>query len=124
MTAAPDFGALLKAAIAASGKTTGGSTSKSSVSSVSTGVVFTPAEANSAVQSVYQQLLGRNASGNDYAKAYSIAMAQSKDTSTYGRQQAIMNEVMASPEYKARQDNKYLDAIYNAISADVRRTRQ
>jgi hypothetical protein len=88
------------------------------------GAVFTPAEGDRAVQTVYQQLLGRNASGNDYAKAYSIAMSQSKDTSIYGRQQAVMNAVMQSPEFQTRQDNKYLDAIYNAIAADVRRTRQ
>jgi hypothetical protein len=88
------------------------------------GAVFTPAEADYVVQTVYQQLLGRNAGGNDYAKAYSIAMNQSNDSSIYARQQAVTNAIMASPEYQAREDNKYLDAIYNAVAADVRKVRQ
>jgi hypothetical protein len=88
------------------------------------GAVFTPAEGDYVVQTVYQQLLGRNAGGNDYAKAYSIAMNQSNDSSIYARQQAVTNAIMASPEYQAREDNKYLDAIYNAIAADVRKVRQ
>jgi hypothetical protein len=88
------------------------------------GAIFTPAEGNYVVQTVFQQLLGKNATGNDYAKAYSIAMAQSSDSSIYARQQAVTNAVMQSPEYAAREDNKYLDAIYNEVAADVRRTRQ
>jgi hypothetical protein len=88
------------------------------------GAVFTPAEGNYVVQTVYQQIFGRNATGNDYAKAYSIAMGQSSDTSIYARQQAVIDAIQKSPEYQAQQDNKYLDAIYNAVAADVRRVRQ
>lgn len=88
------------------------------------GAVFTPAEGNYVVQTVYQQLLGRNATGNDYAKAYSIAMAQSQDSSIYARQQAVQDALVNSPEYQAREDNKYLDAIYNEVAADVRKVRQ
>jgi hypothetical protein len=88
------------------------------------GAVFTPAEADYVVQTVYQQLLGRNAAGNDYAKAYAIAMNQSSDSSIYARQQAVTNAIMNSPEFQAREDNKYLDAIYNAVAADVRKVRQ
>jgi hypothetical protein len=87
------------------------------------GAIFTPAEADYVVQTVYQQLLGRNATGNDYAKAYSIAMAQSSDSSIYARQQAVQNALMATPEYAAREDNKYLDAIYNEVAADARKVR-
>jgi len=86
-----------------------------------TGPVFTKQEADYAVQSVYQQLLGRNATGNDYSKAVNLIMSQSQDTSTAARQQALTNSIMKSPEYKIKQDNKYLDVIYQAVSADVRK---
>jgi len=86
----------------------------------STGPVFTKQEADFAVQSVYQQLLGRNATGNDYSKAINLIMNQNQDTSTAARQQALTNSLMQSPEYKIKQDNKYLDVIYQAVSADVR----
>ena len=52
-----------------------------------TGPVFTKQEADYAVQSVYQQMLGRNATGNDYSKAVNLIMAQSQDTSTAARHQ-------------------------------------
>jgi hypothetical protein len=85
-----------------------------------TGPVFTKQEADFAVQSVYQQLLGRNATGNDYSKAINLVMNQSQDTSIAARQQALTNSLMQSPEYKIKQDNKYLDVIYQAVAADVR----
>lgn len=85
------------------------------------GAVFTKQEADYAVQSVYQQMLGRNATGNDYSKAINMIMGQSQDTSIAGRQQALTNAIMQSPEYKIKQDNKYLDVIYQAVSADVRK---
>lgn len=84
------------------------------------GAVFTKQEADYAVQTIYQQMLGRNATGNDYSKAINLVMNQSQDTSTYGRQQALTNAIMASPEYKIKQENKYLDGIYQAVAADVR----
>ena len=97
-------------------KANGGGTT----STGSTGPVFTKQEADFAVQSVYQQLLGRNATGNDYSKAINLVMNQNKDTSTAARQQALTNSLMQSPEYRIKQDNKYLDVIYQAVSADVR----
>jgi hypothetical protein len=86
-----------------------------------TGPVFTKQEADYAVQSVYQQILGRNATGNDYSKAINLIMGQSQDTSTAARQQALTNSLMDSPEYKIKQDNKYLDVIYQAVAGDVRK---
>jgi hypothetical protein len=94
-------------------KANGGGTS-------STGPVFTKQEADFAVQSVYQQMLGRNATGNDYSKAVNVIMSQSEDTSTAARQQALSNAIMQSPEYRIKQDNKYLDGIYQAVAANVR----
>jgi len=91
-------------------------------SSTGTGAVYTKQEGDAVVQNVYQSLLGRNAVGNDYAKALAVYMAQSGDTGPAGRQQAIMNYVQNTPEYAARQDNVYLDAIYKEIAADVART--
>jgi hypothetical protein len=89
-----------------------------------TAAVYTKQEGDKDVQNVFAQLLGRNAAGNDYARALSIAMGQSSDTSSTGRQQAIANFVQNLPEYQAREENKYLDAMYNAVAADVRKVRQ
>lgn len=109
-----DFAKLI-ATVKANG---GGTTSTGSTGS--TGPVFTKQEADYAVQSVYQQLLGRNATGNDYSKAINLVMSQNQDTSTAARQQALTNSLMNSPEYRIKQDNKYLDVIYQAVSANVR----
>lgn len=109
-TSASDFLTKYFATVKASG---GGTTTP-------TGPVFTKQEADFAVQSVYQQLLGRNATGNDYSKAINLVMNQNQDTSIAARQQALTNSLMNSPEYRIKQDNKYLDVIYQAVSADVR----
>ena len=111
----PSSGQVDLAALFAKVKAMGGGTT-----SGTGGAVFTKQEADYAVQSVYQQMLGRNATGNDYSKAINIVMNQSQDTSTAGRQQALTNAIMQSPEYKIKQENKYLDGIYNAVAADVR----
>jgi len=84
--------------------------------------VYTQKDADADVQAVYQQVLGRNAGGNDYAKAVAIAMGLGPDSGAPARQQAILNFVQNTPEFAARQDNNYLDAIYNAIAADVAKT--
>jgi hypothetical protein len=86
------------------------------------GAVYTNRDADADVQAVYQQVLGRNAGGNEYAKAVTIAMGLGPDSGAAARQQAILNFVQNTPEFAARQDNNYLDAIYNAIAADVSRT--
>lgn len=106
-----DFAALFNAVKASGGGTTSGTG----------GAVFTKQEANYYVQSVYQQMLGRNATGNDYSKAINLIMSQSQDTSGAARQQALTDSITQSPEYKIKQDNKYLDSIYQAVSADVRK---
>jgi hypothetical protein len=106
-----NFDAIL-AGLAASG---GAATSK--------GPVFTEQEASAYVQAVYQQLLGRNAVGVEYRKGVNAFLSQSQDTSVTGRQQAIEEMVQSSPEFVKRTENTYLDAIYNEVAADVRRTR-
>lgn len=85
--------------------------------------VYTPQEADAAVQAVYQQLLGRNAQGAEYNKALNLALQQSQDTSSTGRMQAITNYVMSQPEYIARSQDKWLDAIYNNIQTKMARAR-
>lgn len=87
------------------------------------GTVFTEQEAASYVQAVYQQLLGRNAVGAEYRKGVNAFINQSQDTGVSGRQQAIESMVQSSPEFIKRSENSYLDAIYNAVAADVRSTR-
>ena len=87
------------------------------------GTVFTEQEAAAYVQTVYQQLLGRNAVGVEYRKGVNAFLSQSQDTGVSGRQQAIESMVQSSPEFIKRTENTYLDAIYNEVAADVRRTR-
>lgn len=89
--------------------------------SVAKGPVYTRQDADAYVQSVYQQLLGRNAVGAERTKGVSIFLNQSKDTDVTGRQAAIVSAVQASPEYRKRRENVYLDAIYNAVAEDVRK---
>lgn len=85
------------------------------------GIVYTKQEADAGVQSVWQQIFGKNALGIDYKKAVDAYLNQSQDTSAAGRQQAVLNYAQSTPEYKAMQQDKYLDAIYNAIQANVRK---
>ena len=87
----------------------------------SKGPVFTQQEAAAYVQSVYQQLLGRNAVGAEYTKGINIFLNQSKDTSVTGRQAALVQAVEGTSEFRKREENKYLDAIYNAVMEDVRK---
>ena len=87
------------------------------------GPVFTEQEASAYVQAVYQQLLGRNAVGVEYRTGVNAFLSQSQDTGVSGRQQAIESMVQSSPEFVKRTENTYLDAIYNEVAADVRRTR-
>jgi len=86
----------------------------------SKGPVYTKQDAEAAVQSVYQQLLGRNAVGAERSKAISVFLGQGADTGATGRQQAIVDMVQNDREFVVRQENKYMDAIYNRIAQDVR----
>jgi hypothetical protein len=88
-----------------------------------TGAVYTQQDADAAVQSTYQQLFGKNAQGVDYKNASAAYLNQSQDTGESGRQQAVINYVQSTPEYKAKQEDKYLDAIYAEIDANVRKAR-
>jgi len=88
---------------------------------VQQGPVFTRQDANAYVQSVYQQILGRNAVGAEVTKGVNIFLGQNKDTSVTGRQAALVDAIQSSDEFKVRQENRYLDAIYNAVAEDVRK---
>lgn len=96
---------------------------KTNVSGNATGAVYTQADADKDVQSVFQQALGHNATGNDYAKAVGIAMSGGTDTSSAGKQQAILNWLQNTPEFQARQDNRYLDAIYKEVASAAASTK-
>lgn len=87
------------------------------------GVVYTKQEADAAVQGLAQQLLGRNVTGIDYTRAVNAYLNQSQDTSAAGRQGAVINYLTGTQEYQSREENKYLDAIYNAVAEDVRKVR-
>lgn len=88
----------------------------------STTAQVTQQDADYIVQSVYQQMLGRNASGNEYARALQTVMNQAQATGTYGRMQAVQNLVVQSPEYQVEQEDKYMDAIYNELAKDARKS--
>lgn len=85
------------------------------------GPVFTQQDAVAYAQSIYQQMLGRNAVGAERTKAVSTFLGQSAETGVVGRQAAIENLIKQTPEFRNRQENRYLDAIYNAIEQDVRK---
>ena len=88
---------------------------------VSQGPKFTSQDATYYVEGIYNQLLGRNASGAERTKGVSIFLNQAAETDLAGRQAAVVSAVQESPEFKARQENRYLDAIYNAVAEEVRR---
>lgn len=108
---APDLTALVAAATAAG---LGGATTPK-------GPVFTTQDANAYVQSVYQQLLGRNAVGAERSKGIKTFLNQSQETDATGRQEALVAMVQSTPEFRRRQENRYLDAIYSEVLNDVRR---
>lgn len=85
------------------------------------GVVYTRQEGDAAVQSIYQQMMGQNAVGADYTKALNAYLSQSQDTGPAGRQQAVINYLQSTPEYKAKQEDRYLDAIYAKVAENVRK---
>jgi hypothetical protein len=88
------------------------------------GPVVTRQDAEADVQSLFTQMFGRSGVGVDYKKALNIYLSQSQDTGAAGRQQAVMSFLQSTPEFESRQENRYLDAIYNAIQADVQKARQ
>jgi hypothetical protein len=91
---------------------------------VATGPVVTRQDAEADVQALFAQIFGRSGVGVDYKKALNIYLSQSQDTGAPGRQQAVVDYLQTTPEFEARQENRYLDAIYNAIQADVQKARK
>lgn len=89
-----------------------------------TGPIFTKQDAEADVQALFTQMFGRSGVGVDYKKALNIYLDQSKDTGAPGRQQAVAAFLQSTPEYESRQENRYLDAIYSAIQADVQKARK
>jgi hypothetical protein len=87
---------------------------------VGSGISYTSQDAKALVQSTYQSLLGRDATGAEYEKAFQKAMTQSSSTGAGGRQQAVVDFIKSSDEYDARQENKYLDAIFNELAGEMR----
>ena len=85
------------------------------------GPVYTVQDADAAVQNIWQQLYGKNAMGADYAKAVSLYINQSQDTGEPGRNQAVIEFAQSTPEYQGMQEDKYLDAIYATVQANVRK---
>lgn len=84
------------------------------------GPVFTTQDANAYVQSVYQQIFGRNAVGAERTKAINIFLNQAAETDVTGRQQAVIAMAQDTPEFRRRQENRYLDAIYSRVAQEVR----
>lgn len=88
---------------------------------VAKGPVFTAQDANAYVQNIYNQILGRNATGAERTKAINIFLSQGRDTDVAGRQAAVTEMVESTGEFRKRTENRYLDAIYNAVMQDVRK---
>ena len=85
------------------------------------GPSFTTQDATAYVQDIYRQMLGRAALGAERAKAINVFLNQAAETDVGGRQAAVVTAIEQSQEFQARQENRYLDAIYNAITEEVRR---
>ena len=85
------------------------------------GPQFTNQDAEAYVQSIYNQILGRNAAGAERTKAISMFLNQPAQTDAAGRQLAVTEMVQSTPEFRTQQENRYLDAIYNEVLQDVRR---
>lgn len=77
---------------------------------------YTSQDADATVQDVFTSLLGVNAMGSQYQRAVNIAMSQDPFTGPSGRQQAVENYVQSLPEYKAYQQNQWLDYIYQDLA--------
>jgi hypothetical protein len=112
---------------AGTGKTTGGVNLEDLIKSYASmgGVVSegpTAQDAEAAIQNIYTQYLGRNAVGAERSKAINIFLSQPAGTDAMGRQQAVISVVQETPEFRKRQENDYLDAIYNKVLENVRRT--
>ena len=90
---------------------------------VTQGPTFTNQDAEAYVQSIYNQILGRNAVGAERTKAINIFLNQNEDTSATARAAAVESMVQESPEFVKRQENSYLDAIYNEVLRDVGRAK-
>lgn len=101
-----DLEALMKAAASQTGNVSQGPTRQ---------------DATGYIQSIYTQMLGRSAAGAEFNKAFNMFMGQPAGTDATGRQQAVVEFIQSTPEYRKRQENKYLDAVYNAVAEDVRR---
>ncbi len=87
--------------------------------SVSEGPKYTNQDAETYVQNVYQQMLGRNAVGAQLTKAINAFLGTDADAA--GRQQAVVDIISQTPEFKVKQENNYLEAIYNRVAQDVRK---
>jgi len=87
--------------------------------SVQQGPTFTSQDANVAVQTIYQQILGRNAVGAERTQGINIFLNQPAEAGADVRQQAVLSAVEQTPEFLKRQDNRYLDAIYARVAREV-----
>lgn len=109
----PKMQAAFIAAVKASAANASGNATK--------GAVYTAQDADAAVQSIWQQLFGKNAMGADYAKAVSLYTNQSQDTGEAGRAKAVQDYAQSTQEYQGLQEDKYLDSIYTTIQNNVRK---
>jgi hypothetical protein len=93
---------------------------KDSYNASASGVpAFTAQDASSIIQGAYQQLLGRDAGGDEYHNALNLSLNQAKQTGAAGRQQAVIDYIKSGEEYKAKKENSYLDALYNSLKSRV-----
>jgi hypothetical protein len=81
------------------------------------GRTWTQADSDATVQSVFQQLLGRNAQGTEYAKA--LSLLNTAAGSSAGMTNAVTQYVESLPEYQARTQDKWLGAIYDDLQRQM-----
>lgn len=79
----------------------------------SAGPAFTNQDAYALAQGAFQQLLNRPmSSGDETNSAINLVLNQDKSTGATGRQQAVVDFIKNSNEYKTNTENSYLDAFY------------
>ena len=79
----------------------------------SAGPAFTNQDAYALAQGAFQQLLNRPmSSGDETNSAINLVLNQDNSTGATGRQQAVIDAIKNSDEYKTNTENSYLDAFY------------
>ena len=87
----------------------------------SAGPAFTNQDAYALAQGAFQQLLNRPmSSGDETNSAINLVLNQDNSTGATGRQQAVVDFIKNSNEYKTKTENSYLDFFYQSALQETK----